>query len=447
MPFLFLSCQNSNNSIKEINPNNNSIEVKKDSLQDITVINIDNNTLAPIAFFYLDPFDNMGIFTKNKSEKNAKIEKKIIGNDNIILRYSLPKMVVPFIFLPNDSIEIGFTKNLIPVVTFSKFGYKDKYNTFSDMTERGGTIFSSSNLFISHPQSINIDSLYQNDSSRLAEIQTPDSFSYKYKSLCFGYLKSQYYLQKLQKDKIILDVNFIQNGENLQFHNFRDLLGEIEYIKNVKNNKREEILMPIYFNSALSNKGVIKDYLLYYTIKWMNSKNKKLFELYKPKFIKNCLNQDYINQIIADVNIGDKSDFYSFNDTSRSSLIQILKNNLGKLVYVDLWASWCAPCRASMPSSKLLESKYNKSLITFIYASIDENVLAWKKAVKEETIEKNRYNYIITNQKQSDFIKKYKISTIPRYLLFDKKGNIINDNAPSPESPELEILLNKLLPQ
>ena len=52
-------------------------------------------------------------------------------------------------------------------------------------------------------------------------------------------------------------------------------------------------------------------------------------------------------------------------------------------------------------------------------------------------LSKEEDNYIIANWKKSSLYKNYKIKTIPRYLLFDKNGKIIDDDAPRPSENEL----------
>ncbi|MBG7610907.1 TlpA family protein disulfide reductase [Polaribacter sp. BAL334] len=129
--------------------------------------------------------------------------------------------------------------------------------------------------------------------------------------------------------------------------------------------------------------------------------------------------------------------------SNRISLDELIKKHQGNLVYVDFWASWCAPCRAEMPSSKKLQNEFKDSKIKFIYISIDTDKNKWEKAFKEELITEN--NFFALNYPKADFYNNFNLKTIPRYIIFDAKGNLIYENAPRPSDKRLkEIILENL---
>lgn len=117
-----------------------------------------------------------------------------------------------------------------------------------------------------------------------------------------------------------------------------------------------------------------------------------------------------------------------------------LKNNLkGNVIYIDFWASWCAPCRKAMPASKkILNELYEKEKVVFIYLSIDTDNEAWKNASKVEGIESYKHNYLILNQDKSEFMNNLKVTEIPRYMIFDTNGKLVEDNAPGPTSKNIK---------
>jgi thiol-disulfide isomerase/thioredoxin len=123
----------------------------------------------------------------------------------------------------------------------------------------------------------------------------------------------------------------------------------------------------------------------------------------------------------------------------------MLKAGKGKILYIDTWASWCAPCRAEMPASEKLRAAYAGRPIGFVYISIDKDLAAWKLASDQERLNEVNANYLLVNFERSDFKRQYDIATIPRYILIDKNGRPLKVDALRPGDPALRSLLDKLL--
>ncbi|MFY7671970.1 TlpA family protein disulfide reductase [Tenacibaculum sp. MEBiC06402] len=116
----------------------------------------------------------------------------------------------------------------------------------------------------------------------------------------------------------------------------------------------------------------------------------------------------------------------------------------GKYVYIDLWATWCIPCKKEIPFLKEVEKKFHDKNIEFVSISIDKSKDhdAWKKMVSDESL--TGMQLFADNDWKSKFIKDYMVATIPRFILIDTKGNIIDSNAPRPSDPKLIELFNSL---
>ncbi len=140
----------------------------------------------------------------------------------------------------------------------------------------------------------------------------------------------------------------------------------------------------------------------------------------------------------AQVKVGQQAPDISLPDT-KGHIIK-LSSLKGKVVLIDFWASWCMPCRASIPSVVKLYDKYKQKGFEVYGVSIDEKKNAWLKAIKQDNI-----NYTQVNDKAGWYAKvteAYGVNEIPATFLIDKKGTII---AVNPEGKELEDKINELL--
>jgi len=117
----------------------------------------------------------------------------------------------------------------------------------------------------------------------------------------------------------------------------------------------------------------------------------------------------------------------------------------GKYVYIDVWATWCGPCKREIPYLKAVEKEFHGKNIDFVSISIDKKEVheKWKNMVKE--MELGGIQLFADNDWNSQFIKDYEIDGIPRFILIDDKGNIADADAPRPSNPKLREVLNELL--
>jgi len=115
----------------------------------------------------------------------------------------------------------------------------------------------------------------------------------------------------------------------------------------------------------------------------------------------------------------------------------------GKYTYIDVWATWCTPCKTEFPYLKELEESFKDKDINFVSISIDDerDYETWKSVIKEYELTGNQ---LFANGDTS-FSSAYRVSSIPRFILLDPKGNIIKATAPRPSDPEIIELLNSLL--
>lgn len=142
-------------------------------------------------------------------------------------------------------------------------------------------------------------------------------------------------------------------------------------------------------------------------------------------------------------NVGQKGLEFTYKDVNDKPVS--FSDFRGKYVYIDLWATWCGPCKAEIPHMKKIEEDYHGKNIVFISLSLDKpkDIQKWKDFVKKEQLK--GIQLMADKDFSSDVAKNYEVNGIPRFLLFDTKGNIINADALRPSNPELRVQLDKLL--
>lgn len=139
---------------------------------------------------------------------------------------------------------------------------------------------------------------------------------------------------------------------------------------------------------------------------------------------------------------GDLAVDFKFRDASGKEVA--LSDFRGKVVYVDVWATWCGPCKQEIPYLKTLEKEYKDKNIVFIGVSTDreKDHAKWEQFLVDNEMEGIQ---LFAGDQANDIQGPYKINTIPRFLLIDKEGRMISDKAPRPSSGEIRVLLNSAL--
>lgn len=121
-----------------------------------------------------------------------------------------------------------------------------------------------------------------------------------------------------------------------------------------------------------------------------------------------------------------------------------LQDLKGKYVYVDVWATWCGPCKAEIPYLKEVEEKYHGKNIAFVSTSIDKAAdhNSWVEMVKDKEL--GGIQLMADNDWNSKFVTDYAIEGIPRFILIDPEGNIVTADAPRPSNQELQTMFESL---
>lgn len=128
---------------------------------------------------------------------------------------------------------------------------------------------------------------------------------------------------------------------------------------------------------------------------------------------------------------------FTYTDTNGEEVS--LSDFKGKVVLVDVWATWCGPCKYEIPYLKKLEEEMKTSDIVFLGVSLDEekDKQKWLDFIKKEQLG----GVQLHAGGWSKITKDYKIKGVPHFIVVDRKGNIVSADAPRPSQPELKAIL------
>lgn len=132
---------------------------------------------------------------------------------------------------------------------------------------------------------------------------------------------------------------------------------------------------------------------------------------------------------------------FTFEDMSGKKVsMQDLK---GKVVLIDMWATWCGPCKKEIPFLKSMEEEFKGKEVAFVSISVDaeKDKEKWKDMIEKEELS----GIQLFAGQGNDVSKYYDINAIPRFMVFDKDGKIVTVDAPRPSTPELKTLLENTL--
>ncbi len=145
------------------------------------------------------------------------------------------------------------------------------------------------------------------------------------------------------------------------------------------------------------------------------------------------------NRLLANLDKGNPAPL--FNATTIDNKPFNLAELKGKYVAIDVWATWCGPCRVQSPYFEKFAVKYKDQPIHFIALSTDQRIDNWyveAKAKPKSVLQLHAAN-------ADRFIKEYNIESIPRFILIDPQGNFVNSEMPFPSDKVFEKLLREAL--
>lgn len=139
---------------------------------------------------------------------------------------------------------------------------------------------------------------------------------------------------------------------------------------------------------------------------------------------------------------------------SPDSLPKSISEFKGKLLIIDFWATWCSPCLKEAPLFKEFKAQYENDKVQFISISVDDEFSFWQRFMAKKDWGADQYWYG-TKEAEPFFAYMYSemeleentavLIALPKYVFISPKGEILNNQAPQPSSPEFKKELEQVI--
>ncbi len=242
-------------------------------------------------------------------------------------------------------------------------------------------------------------------------------------------------------DSIRNTVNYYDSSL-LSYPVYRDIV--TEYFQQTQKLSSSNDTAYIIKASRALTPGAFRNYLIYNRIKeaigrTRDSLKRKILVTEYLAFITDSKMQQQLlaqNQLLNSLHRGKPAP--DFKTTALNKDTFALADFKGRYVVIDVWATWCAPCKVQSPNFERLAEQFTNPNIAFVALSIDDNQQKWKfEANKSSSVLQ-----LIADDKNV-FGKSFGIESIPRFMLLGPDGKIINVQMPYPSDPEFEEILRR----
>lgn len=142
-----------------------------------------------------------------------------------------------------------------------------------------------------------------------------------------------------------------------------------------------------------------------------------------------------------------RSDEYLHYQNGDSLLQAIIGPYRGKVIYMDIWGTWCGPCKENLKQVKPIKEHFKNKDVVFLYLACDSPQESWLNVIKEYQLTgEQSFHFNLPDAQQRRINQRLNVTGYPTYLLIDRNGKIVNGNAPSPQNPTFLIEeINKIL--
>lgn len=422
-----------------------SIQVKAQIKQTKIVINLHLGSQQGTIFSYCDDFavENLIRF-KNTSLKDTIISREIFVKNVTVFKYQLmyhdrkKEYFYKFYAKPGDEINLQFDDFDLKRID------DNPYQFVSDYLKINTSIYNRPSGTLAEINSANERTLERN--RQIIDSLTNRDFISTIESNIWKSIAYSYYINMLQLTNELdsKEVNeyrnkleaFLANSSPVNDEGVRNAFLKLMYITKAENN--------IYTKIATISKFKINEKYkcgsAYTVLQAFPEKNSAIYkkaleffnntllddEFIKQPYARNILAQKLFDKkLIKIVNINGK--FETFDD--------LFVHNKGKLIVVDLWATWCIPCINEIPYFEAKKRKMAANSIAFVSLSLDKDNKNSEWLTLSKKLKVTGIQARVLEKSNKTLAQYYHIEFIPRYLVFDKNGALIDDNFVKPSDP------------
>ncbi len=405
-----------------------------------------------------------GFFSLGKEPVNIKYEIKTVDGRDSSMQTSTYDFRIVYLYLePGDSLQMNLdVKDIKNSLTFTGTGlnnnlfvneeeklfndYKHKYlGNYYNITYREPDDYKST-----------VDELYREKLEYIEQFDRSDPVSDYLKNIYLTRYNYEAVNRKLAypgSHSMFNDIN-----ETALPDNYYDFLNEIGFADEISN---KGIGYYYYMNSALKalferepagndfydfvkTKLEPKAYYEFLALSLGRDFKKKIYDQFGPECafpeIARMVKDKY--QHLESMLEGNPAPDFTLADVNGKYVS--LNDLKGKYIYIDFWATWCGPCKEEIPHLKELEKKYRDRNIHFVSISFDNEKSheGWLNFVKDNEL--SGIQLFADSASHNVLSEAFNIQLIPRFVLLDQEGKIVDANAPRPSDEKLVTLLEDL---
>ncbi|PCE65016.1 TlpA family protein disulfide reductase [Sediminicola luteus] len=240
----------------------------------------------------------------------------------------------------------------------------------------------------------------------------------------FGYTRALYLTYLNKRDNRKIDPNNMTAWLDLTYNSFT-------------NARQRDYALYLFGKSQLEN----------YTLKSFQAQQEHLFSLIQDPSLKERLLKEYVKLKKSGIPL-ESIEAYSIYDIKQEGVMKILdsliQKETNKVVLVDFWTSWCAPCHADMvKSGPIKHEKYEGQPIEFVYLQMDLNHKKGNEFIKVNQVSGVHFQF--GKEEIDDILKFYAVKAFPTHMIINKQGEVVRKGNYRLYAPKTQFILDSLL--